>query len=86
MYEIYSFGHLNFQLILCSENAECTTVSKDITGREDTENANNNSSTTASSPVDRNQTECKTVSNNNWWGSWISSAKTKVNFNISKIF
>lgn len=64
-----------------SENAECTTVGKDSTN-EDTENANNNANSTASSPVDKSQTECQTVSNNNWWGSWISSAKTKVYFDI----
>lgn len=36
----------------------------------------------ASSPVEDKKSECKTVSNNNnnWWGSWISSAKTKVEF------
>lgn len=71
-----------FQSILCSENVECTTttVNNDST-MEDTENANNYSELSASSPnADKKETECKTVSsNNNWWGSWINSAKTKVN-------
>lgn len=53
---------------------------------EDTVNAN----TSASSPtMDKNDTECRTVSNNNsWgsWGSWISSAKTKVNIPTDKSF
>lgn len=77
------FIHLKISIDLSSESAECTAVNKDSTN-EDTENANNNANTTASSPVDKSQAECQTVSNNNWWGSWISSAKTKVNFEISK--
>lgn len=37
------------------------------------DNANNNTDT-PDSPAD----ERKAMSNNNWWGSWINSAKSKV--------
>lgn len=78
---------MSFKFNLSSENVDCSSVGKDST-TEDTENANKNSDTTASNPMDTKQTECQTVSsNNNWWGSWISSAKTKVhslNFHLGK--
>lgn len=32
----------------------------------------------AESPVDEKNPDMRTVSNNNWWGSWINSAKSKV--------
>lgn len=44
---------------------------------EDINNANNNTANESTS-MEEKETECRTVSNNNWWGSWISSAKTKV--------
>lgn len=52
-----------------------TKISTENAPTDDINNANNNTET-ATTPVD--DSDCKTVSNNNWWGSWISSAKTKV--------
>lgn len=61
-----------------SEKTEtCTTTEAQSTG--DINNANNNTET-PTTPVEGNTSDCKTVSNNNWWGSWINSAKTKVCF------
>lgn len=74
--------------ILSSENVECSTMVNKHSTIEDTENANNTTDcVNVSSPnADKHQTDCKTVSNNNWWGSWISSAKTKVNCCTLPIF
>ncbi|XP_055325825.1 BSD domain-containing protein 1-like isoform X2 [Sitodiplosis mosellana] len=58
-----------------SEKTKQSTSSEKTTN-EDISNANNNMAN-ASSPVEDKSSECKTVGNNNWWGSWINSAKTK---------
>lgn len=52
---------------------------------EDINNANNNTANESTS-MEEKETECRTVSNNNWWGSWISSAKTKVGPNGKRLF
>lgn len=57
-----------------------TTVERANATNEDISNANNNMQS-ASSPIEEKDPENKsTGNNNNWWGSWINSAKSKVNF------
>lgn len=73
--EFYFFS-LSLRLPVCSEKTEQSTSGERATN-EDISNANNNMAN-ASSPTEDKSLECGTVSNNNWWGSWINSAKTKV--------
>lgn len=63
--------------MLFSERAD-TTVVRDNATNDDISNANNNLEN-APNPVEERDPENKSAgNNNNWWGSWINSAKTKV--------
>lgn len=71
---LFKFCECVFYLLKISEKMDNVTENISTVS-----NSTNNNTDEVNSPVaDDNASDLKSPSNNNWWGSWINSAKSKV--------
>lgn len=65
-----------------SEQFEQPEIGEKTVNEEECISSANNNMENESSPLNDSVSGSKSVGNNNWWGSWIHSAKSKVNIII----